>query len=86
MKRVRERTDLRRPACLHVRSDLFSEALQEPRAGQQRPPLRSATVVLRTRRSFGIADAVSLRHPYSKSSTIWPRSRLDGWFGRWSIA
>lgn len=77
MKRVRERTDLRRPACLHVRSDLYSEALQEPAAGQPRPSLRSATVVLRTRRSS---------YPYSQSSTVRARSRLDGRFARWSTA
>jgi hypothetical protein len=77
MKRVRERTDLRRPACLHVRSDLFSEALQAPPAGQRPPSLRSATVVLRARRSS---------RPYSQSSTVWARARLDGRFAGWSIA
>ena len=100
MKRVREQADHRRPAFLHVRSGLcklFSEAVQEPPAGQPRPSLRSTS---------GIAAVISPLYPYSQSSTVracvpsgrpaidarpvgglgGERSRLDGWFARWSIA
>ena len=101
MKRVRDQADHRRPAFLHVRSGLcklFSEAVQEPPAGQQRPSL--------LRSSSSIAAVISPLYPYSQSSTVRAcvpsgrpaidarpveglgggQSRLDGRFARWSIA